>query len=121
MSQSITIDVQDSVLTATIVGRIDGQTVPGLQSQLLQSLDDATTAVFDVAQVDYMSSAGFRLLLLIYRTLSLNGGQLALVGLIEDIRDTMEMTGFLDFFTLHDTVESALNQVRSHANFAAAR
>jgi anti-sigma B factor antagonist len=121
MSNSITISVDDHVVTATISGKIDGQSAPQLQARLLAATNDSTFAVFDVSQVTYMSSAGFRLLLLLYRTLSLKGGQVAIVGLVDEIRETMEMTGFLDFFVLHDTVEEALAKVRSHANFVAAR
>jgi anti-sigma B factor antagonist len=121
MSNSITISVEDNVVTATIAGKIDGQSAPQLQTRLLAALSEATFAIFDVSQVNYMSSAGFRLLLLLYRTLSLRGGEVSIVGLIGEIRDTMDMTGFLEFFVLHETVEDALQQVRSHANYAAAR
>jgi anti-sigma B factor antagonist len=121
MPNSLTIDTCDGVLTAAIAGKIDSQTVPMLQAQILGRLGDTPQAVFDVSGVSYMSSAGFRLLLLVYRTLAMKGGQCALVGLTGDIRDTMEMTGFLDFFVLHDTVEDALEQVRSHANHPCAR
>ena len=64
------------------------------------ALATTAVAVFDVTGVPYMSSAGFRLLLLIYRQVSLRGGKVAIVGLSEEIRDTMAVTGFLDFFTI---------------------
>jgi anti-sigma B factor antagonist len=121
MSNSISIAVDENVVTATIAGKIDGQSAPQLQARLLAALSDSTFAIFDVSQVTYMSSAGFRLLLLLYRTLSLKGGEISIVGLVDEIRDTMEMTGFLDFFVLHNTVEEALKKVRSHANYVAAR
>jgi anti-sigma B factor antagonist len=121
MTNSLIIGVRDGILMATIAGKIDGQTAPALQARLLAALDEATAAVFDVSEVSYMSSAGFRLLLFMYRSLSIKGGQLALVGLTEDIRDTMEMTGFVDFFVLRDTLEEALEQVCNDADVAAAR
>jgi anti-sigma B factor antagonist len=121
MSNSITISVEECVVVATIAGRIDGQSAPQLESRLMAALSESPFAVFDVSQVDYMSSAGFRLLLLLYRTLALRGGEISIVGLVEEIRDTMEMTGFLEFFVLHNSVEDALTQVRNHANYAAAR
>jgi anti-sigma B factor antagonist len=100
------------VLVATITGNIDGQTAPSLQVQLVERLTTASSAVFDVAAVPYMSSAGFRLLLLMYRTVAMRGGQLAIVGLSDEIRDTMEMTGFLDFFVVASSVDEALAQVQ---------
>jgi anti-sigma B factor antagonist len=46
-----------------------------------------------------------------YRTVSMRGGQLVIVGLSDEIRDTMEMTGFLDFFLLAASLEEAFAQV----------
>jgi anti-sigma B factor antagonist len=58
--------------------------------------------------VEYMSSAGLRMMLSMHRQASTNKGQLVLVGLSEDIKDTMSATGFLGFFTVQDTVEAGL-------------
>ncbi len=58
--------------------------------------------------VVYLSSAGLRMLLLAYRQAAARESDLLLAGLSEEIRDTMEMTGFLDFFTTIDTVEAGL-------------
>jgi anti-sigma B factor antagonist len=105
--------LSDDVLVATIAGRIDGQTTPALQEQLLTAMADATHAVYDVTQVPYMSSAGFRLLLLLCRTAAGKGGRLAMVGLIDEVRDTMDMTGFLDFFLVCGSLDEALGKVRN--------
>jgi anti-sigma B factor antagonist len=67
--------------------------------------------VLDVAQVGYMSSAGFRMLLLAHRTMTAKGGRLALVGLAEEVRETMEMTGFLQFFLLADSLCQAMEHL----------
>jgi anti-sigma B factor antagonist len=109
---TVATEIRNDVLVATITGKIDGQTAPALQSDLTERLTTATSAVFDVSAVPYMSSAGFRLLLLLYRTLAMREGQLAIVGLSDEIRDTMEMTGFLDFFVLAASLDEALAQVQ---------
>ena len=109
---SVTTEIRSDVVVATITGRIDGQTVSTLQNEVLEQLGTAKCAVFDVAAVPYMSSAGFRLLLLLYRTVAMRGGQLAIVGLSDEIRDTMEMTGFLDFFVIAGSVDEGLTQVQ---------
>jgi anti-sigma B factor antagonist len=113
MSSNLNCEVRGDVLIATIAGRIDGQTGPALQDQLLAAMSQATHAVYDMAQVPFMSSAGFRLLLLLYRTVSIKGGQLAMVGLSDEIRDTMDMTGFLDFFLVCKTLDEGLTKVRN--------
>jgi anti-sigma B factor antagonist len=120
MSTSLTIALRNEVLTATIAGNIDGQTAPALQAQLLDALSPVTAAVFEVSQVPYMSSAGFRMLLLAYRSLAIRNGRLALAGLSEEIRDTMAMTGFLDFFLLCNSLDEALEQVRNDSTQHAA-
>jgi anti-sigma B factor antagonist len=109
---SLTFELRENILLAHIAGRIDGQTGPQLEQQLLAAMAGATHAVYDVAGVPYMSSAGFRLLLVLCRTAAAKGGQLAIVGLADEIRDTMEMTGFLDFFLVCNTRDEALAKVR---------
>ena len=121
MSNSLSIELREDVLTAAIAGNIDGQSAPGLQAQLLDALTSAGGAVLDVSQVEFMSSAGFRMLLLIYRSLAIKGGRLAIVGLSEEIRDTMAMTGFLDFFLLAATLEEAVQSLKEARVLAAGR
>ena len=58
--------------------------------------------------VAYMSSAGLRMLLSLYRNISGNQGRIVLVGLSVELQDTMSMTGFLGYFTLADSVEAGL-------------
>ena len=108
---TIVTELRNDVVVATITGKIDGQSAPGLQAELMEQITSATSAVLDVAAVPYMSSAGFRMLLVVYRTLSSRGGQLVIAGLSAEIRDTMEMTGFLDFFLLAESIDEALAQV----------
>jgi anti-sigma B factor antagonist len=114
MSNCVT-EIRNDVLVATITGNIDGQTAPRLQTGLMEGIGATLVAVFDVSGVPYMSSAGFRLLLLMYRNVAMRGGQVALVGLSDDIRETMEMTGFLDFFTLAASLDEALAEVQHAA------
>jgi anti-sigma B factor antagonist len=64
--------------------------------------------ILDMSEVAYMSSAGLRMLLVMYRTIISKSGKVVLVGLSEDIRDTMSMTGFLDFFTYFETLDEGL-------------
>ena len=58
-----------------------------------------------------MSSSGLRMLLVTYRMITGKSGKVILVGLSEDIRDTMSMTGFLDFFTYLPTLDEALKEI----------
>jgi len=65
-----------------------------------------------MTRVAYLSSAGLRALLSIYRKASSQEAQLVLVGLVEEIKDTMSVTGFLDFFTTRENLASGLEALK---------
>jgi len=58
-----------------------------------------------------MSSAGLRMLLKLYRSVTGDSGQLVLAGISEEIQDTMEVTGFLQFFTTCSSLEEGLKKL----------
>jgi anti-sigma B factor antagonist len=97
-----------SVTVVEIVGDIDTNTAPLAQEQILPLAQPETRMILEMTNVPYMSSAGLRMLLSLYRQLSAKGGQIILVGLSEEIQDTMSMTGFLDFFQTRNSLEEAL-------------
>lgn len=99
-------------IVATVTGEIDGKTAPQVQSELLAALQGGNRLVVDMTGVSYLSSAGLRMLLLLYRQVSAKNGKIVLLGVSEEIRDTMAMTGFINFFPLADSqgeVASALS------------
>ena len=91
-----------------IQGTIDGNTAPQAQERILPLVAGDCRLMLEMSALEFMSSAGLRMLLLLYRRVSGCGGRMVLTGLSEEIKDTMELTGFLDFFTTTDTVESGL-------------
>jgi len=98
----------NDVTVAAVVGDIDGSTAPRVQEQILAAADPDGRLALDMSGVPYMSSAGLRMLLVMYRTIGGRGGKVVLVGLSEDLQDTMEMTGFLDFFDHYDDLDAGL-------------
>ena len=99
----------DHVPVFEIIGDIDGKTAREIQEQILPRLQAGSKMLLDMSQVEYMSSAGLRLLLLIYRQVKGNDGHIALVGLSEEIQDIMSATGFLNHFVTCNTVSEGLN------------
>lgn len=99
--------IGESVI-ATVNGEIDGKTAPGIQSELLGALQDGKKLMLDMSGVTFLSSAGLRMLLMLYRQIATKKGKVVLVGVSEEIRDTMSMTGFINFFILADTQEAGL-------------
>ena len=95
-----------------IKGDIDANTAPKVTETVLPLVKPESKILVDMTEVPYMSSAGLRSLLSLYRQTTAKDGKIVLVGLSEDILDTMSVTGFLDFFTVRDTVESGLNSLQ---------
>jgi anti-sigma B factor antagonist len=94
-----------------LVGEIDGNTALQAQQQILPLVQPGCKIVLDMSGVPYMSSAGLRMFLLIYRRIPAASGRIVLVGLAEEIKETMSLTGFLDFFETADTLAAGLDAV----------
>ena len=85
-------------------GAIDGRTAPEAQAAITPILGEFAVVILDLTQVNYMSSAGLRVLLLIHRQLAAKKGRAILVGLSDGIAETMRVTGFLQFFETRATL-----------------
>ncbi len=85
---------QDSSLTVTISGNIDTVTAPELDSKLQENISDVKDLVLDFAAVDYISSAGLRVILMANQQMEDVDGNLTVKNVNEDVRDVFEMTGF---------------------------
>jgi anti-sigma B factor antagonist len=107
----ITLTRQDDIQIATLVGDIDANTAPGVTAKILPLVEPGSKILLDLSAVLYMSSAGLRTLLSLYRQGAAQKSQLALVGLSEEIQDTMSVTGFLEFFITCDTLEEGIQQL----------
>lgn len=101
----------DQVTIIEMEGNLDSRTAGEAQEQILGLVGDGSHVILDVTKIPYMSSAGLRTLLLLHRHVSANQGKMALVGLASEIKDIMAMTGFLNFFTLCDSLEAGLASV----------
>ncbi len=95
-----------------LVGDVDGSTASTVQAQVLPLAEAGSRIIMDMTNVPYMSSAGLRMLLSVYRQVSAKDGQIVLVGLSEEIKDTMSITGFLDFFTTTDDLDAGFESLK---------
>lgn len=104
----IIIETLKQVSVIRMAGEIDANSAAVVQQKVLPiSLPDCKI-IMDMSKVAYMSSAGLRMLLSVYRQISGNKGKVVLVGLSDELKETMSMTGFLDYFTTQDTLEMGL-------------
>jgi anti-sigma B factor antagonist len=104
----ITIKTVEKVTVVDLAGDIDGKTASQVQEQILPLLQPGCKVVLNMTGVEYMSSAGLRLMLTTHRQASSNNGKVVLVGVSNEIQETMSATGFLRFFTLADTVKAGV-------------
>jgi anti-anti-sigma factor len=100
--------MRDGVTVIALDGDLDSSTAPSTQGGLEELLPDSGTAVLDLSDMSYMSSAGLRVLLLAHRQAGSTGISLVLAGTQDSVRETMSATGFLDFFVVVDSVDEAV-------------
>lgn len=109
------IDVKtvQGVTVVELAGELTSRTSPDVQRRVLAEARPGGKMVLDMSRVTFVTSAGYRVLLVVYRAVSGKGGRAVLVGLTADIKDTLRVIGFLDFFTHHDTLEAGVADLNS--------
>ena len=86
-------------LTVAVVGRLDTTTAPKLESELKPSLEGVTKVVLDFAALEYLSSAGLRVLLSVQKIMN-KQGEMMIKNVNETINEIFEVTGFIDILTI---------------------
>ena len=88
-----------SALTLALEGRLDTMTAPELEAELKGSLDAAESLTLDFSKLDYISSAGLRMLLSAHKAMSGKGG-MKVKNVNEVVREVFDVTGFADILTI---------------------
>jgi anti-sigma B factor antagonist len=109
----ITISHLDGYTLAALNGELDSRNSAEVQQKLLAAAGPAPRLLLDMQGVAYISSAGLRTLLMVYRQITNQEGRVVLAGLSEALKELMSITGFLEFFAACDTVEEGLAALRS--------
>ena len=86
-------------LTVTIVGRLDTTTAPQLEAEFKQSISGVEKLVLDFASLDYLSSAGLRVLLAAQKVMN-KQGEMIIKNVNDTINEIFEVTGFVDILTI---------------------
>lgn len=108
------LEISSSHLNTSLIvamkGRIDASSAKELEQQCLGFITAGNQQlIFDFSQVDYISSAGLRVILLIGKQLAANAGTLKLSAMNEIILNVFEISGFSKLFTIYSTVDEAIN------------
>ena len=88
-----------AALTVALEGRLDTTTAPKLEEELRSSVDGITRLVFDVEKLEYISSAGLRVLLAMQKLMN-QQGEMVLQNMNEAVMEVFEVTGFSDILRI---------------------
>ena len=86
-------------LTVTISGRLDTTTAPQLEAEFKQSIAGVEKLVLDFAALEYLSSAGLRVLLAAQKVMN-KQGEMVIRNVNDTINEIFEVTGFIDILTI---------------------
>jgi anti-anti-sigma factor len=109
---SLKIDEQhlDRVVVVTVAGRIDSSNAAALTGRLTELLAAGERAILvDLEPLQYLTSAGFRSLIVAKATAEQRGIGLALCGIPPDVYELFEMGGMLDLFQIFETREDGIS------------
>lgn len=89
-----------TTLTVTVSGRLNTNTAPKLEAELSQSIDGVQRLILDFGSLEYISSAGLRVVLSAQKKMNTQKGTMVVRNVNADILEVFEMTGFVDFLTI---------------------
>ena len=96
---NITKNLDQDVLTVELEGRLDTTSAPQLEETLKESLPEVKELVLDFAKLEYISSAGLRVLLAAQKTMS-KQGSMKLIHVSDLVKEIFAVTGFVDILTI---------------------
>ena len=91
--------MENGTATFALEGRLDTVTAPELEKALKESFGDITELILDFTQLEYISSAGLRVLLSAQKAMA-DHGEMRVIHVNEIIMEILEVTGFLDILTI---------------------
>ena len=86
-------------LTVTITGRLDTTTAPQLEAEFKQNIGGVEKLVLDFTALEYLSSAGLRVLLAAQKVMN-KQGEMIIKNVNDTINEIFEVTGFIDILTI---------------------
>ena len=98
---TITKNQEADKLTVALEGRLDTSTSPQLEAELRASVNGVKELTFDLEKLDYISSAGLRVLLAAQKVMNRQGG-MKVTNVKPEIMEIFEVTGFVDILNIEN-------------------
>ena len=102
---------QGNTAIATAAGRLDSNSASSFEEGLMSVVDGEKAIVLDMSSINYVSSAGLRVLLVAAKKCKSTGHRLALCGLAPEVRMVFDISGFLALFSIYPSQEDAVAAV----------
>ena len=93
---------QKDELVIQVKGRLDTNTAPELEKSSTESLEGIKKLTLDLKELDYISSAGLRVILTLHKDMSGNGAKLVVAHPKDEVMEVFDMTGFSSFLTIEE-------------------
>lgn len=90
---------ENEKVTLTVSGRLDTTTAPELEAALDEVLENTKELIFNLENLEYISSAGLRVILKAQKSMNTKGS-MKLTGVNDNIMEVFDITGFLDILTI---------------------
>lgn len=104
-------ETKDGIAVVSASGAIDHSTAEEFEASAMPALDSAeasgTALVFDLSQVDYMSSVGLRVLMLVAKAAKIKSVSIAICGLQPSLAEIFQISRFDKIFDIYDDLKSA--------------
>ena len=103
---------EENATVVSVTGKMDAVSAPELEKELSQLMADGEKGfVLDLGELDYISSAGLRVILATAKRLKEKEGKILLASLQDMVKEVFEISGFSAIIPIYESVESALNHL----------
>ncbi len=93
---------KETEILVKVVGRLDTNTAPDLESSVLPDLKSCKKLILELGELDYISSAGLRVVLTFYKSLSADGKTMVVKHVNDEVMEVFDMTGFSSFLEFEE-------------------
>lgn len=108
----VTTERHENVLSIGVKGRLDWSTSDAFKAAIKDAVDETDRAlIMDFGELDFIGSAGLRVILLTAKTLLEREAKLVLCGLSDPVRGVFRVTGFEQLLPIHETLAQALESL----------
>ncbi len=107
----ISVEQEGDIYLVTIEGRIDASTTPIVEKKLSKLLEISKKIAIDCSNIDYLSSAGMRLLLSMTKKMHAEKGKIGFFGMSDDVMEIIRMAGFERILKIFSTRKEALKSL----------